>query len=208
MDLNCLRDEYTFGLNRIYLLFPEWGFQTTFLCAVNRFVLKQYAEEISKAGTFKILNWMHRGDYRVNEETVFICSTPGKKMRGDILQGYFTGGGTVTNVALETAFFMGFQEVILIGVDHTYTQKGAPGKPITSTDADVDHFDPNYFGPGAIWQLPNYQTMEEGYRQTKMLFEGDGRIVVDGTVGGQLKIFPKVNFYEHLEKSTFQNLRN
>ena len=31
MDLSPLRDEVTFGLNRIYLLFEELGFSTTFL---------------------------------------------------------------------------------------------------------------------------------------------------------------------------------
>ncbi len=208
MDLGILRGEFTFGLNRIYLLFPEWGFRTNFLVAINRFVIKQYAEEIHSLQMLKILNWKHRGAYAPDEKTAFICSRPSEEMHGNILKGYFTGGGTVTNAALEVAFYMGFEEVILIGVDHTYSKKGDPGKPIRSAEADKDHFDPTYFGPGAIWQLPNYVTMEEGYKRAKALFEGDGRRIVDGTLGGKLQIFPKVDFYNYLSESNFKNQRS
>ena len=34
MDLSPLRDEFTFGLNRSYLMFDRIGFNTTFLVAV------------------------------------------------------------------------------------------------------------------------------------------------------------------------------
>src|SRR4030065_2684504 len=40
-DLNKLRGEFTFGLNRIYLLFSELGFSTTYLVSVNELVLEQ-----------------------------------------------------------------------------------------------------------------------------------------------------------------------
>ena len=46
MDLSPLRHEITFGLNRIYLLFPEVGFTTTYLVSVNDLVLQQCADEI------------------------------------------------------------------------------------------------------------------------------------------------------------------
>jgi len=208
MDLDVLRAEYTFGLNRIYLLFPKWGFQTTFLVAINRFVIKQYRKEIHAQNLVKILNWRHRESFPPDEKTVYVCSSPGREMDGDILTGYFTGGGTVTNVALEMAYYLGFEEVILIGIDHTYSAKGEPGMPMRSTQADKDHFDPTYFGPGAVWQLPNYMTMEEGYWRAKHLFESNGRQVVDGTFNGNLQIFPKVDFYAYLAESKFKNQHN
>src|SRR5512136_148163 len=45
-DLAKLRGEATFGLNRIYLLFPELGFSTTFLVGCNDLVLEQCAAEL------------------------------------------------------------------------------------------------------------------------------------------------------------------
>jgi len=107
MDLGILRGELTFGLNRIYLLFPEWGFRTNFLVAVNRFVLKQYAEEIRSLQMLKILNWMHRGPYTPDEETAFICSRPSEEMHGNILNGYFTGGGNRDKCCARGCVFYG-----------------------------------------------------------------------------------------------------
>ena len=37
-DLSRLRAEYTIGMNRIYLAFPEWGFQTSYYLSVNDLV--------------------------------------------------------------------------------------------------------------------------------------------------------------------------
>ena len=38
MDLSPLQNEITFGMNRIYLMFPELGFQTTYFLTVNSLV--------------------------------------------------------------------------------------------------------------------------------------------------------------------------
>ena len=43
-DLSLLKNEFTFGLNRIYLLFDELKFNTTYYVAVNNLVIEQCAE--------------------------------------------------------------------------------------------------------------------------------------------------------------------
>ncbi len=55
-DLTKLRGEFTFGLNRIYLLFPELGFTTTYLVSVNDLVLEQCAAEMKTLKSAKISN--------------------------------------------------------------------------------------------------------------------------------------------------------
>ncbi len=45
-DMSKLRGEYTLGMNRIYLMFPELGFQTTYYLSVNDLVIEQCAAEI------------------------------------------------------------------------------------------------------------------------------------------------------------------
>src|SRR4030066_2585922 len=54
-DLSKLRGEFTFGLNRIYLLFPELGFSTSCLVAVNDLVLEQCAAEMRSLDTHKFI---------------------------------------------------------------------------------------------------------------------------------------------------------
>jgi hypothetical protein len=206
MDLEILRDEYTFGLNRIYLLFEEWGFETTFLVSINGLVIKQFANEIAEVNSLKILNWASKKYVPANEKTAYVSSYPTTaRMQGNILNGYYPLPGTVTNVALELAFFMGFSEVILIGVDHNFVEKGIGGEAIVSENPDKNHFSPNYFGKGIVWQLPNYEVMENGYKKARTLFHNDGRQIVDATVAGNLRIFPKVDFLNHLKNSKYKN---
>ena len=38
-DLSKLKTEITFGMNRIYLAFPEWVFTTNYLCITNDLVV-------------------------------------------------------------------------------------------------------------------------------------------------------------------------
>ncbi len=45
-DLSLLKDEFTFGMNRIYLGFPEMGFQTTYFLTINSLVIEQCAADI------------------------------------------------------------------------------------------------------------------------------------------------------------------
>ncbi|MBP8997236.1 MAG: hypothetical protein KBG10_02995, partial [Anaerolineaceae bacterium] len=97
-------------------------------------------------------------------------------------------------VAMQLAYFMGFKQVILIGVDHNFTTQGKPNTTVVSTGDDPNHFHPGYFGQGFRWQLPDLETSEIAYQLAKEAYRKDGREILDATVGGKLTIFPKVNF--------------
>ena len=100
----------------------------------------------------------------------------------------------MTYVALQAAYWMGFQEVILVGVDHRYSTAGPANAMVVSQSDDPDHFDPEYFGRGFRWQLPDLEASERSYRLARAAFEADGRRIVDATVGGQLEVFPKIDY--------------
>ncbi|HSO26671.1 MAG TPA: hypothetical protein VLS48_01280, partial [Anaerolineales bacterium] len=103
-------------------------------------------------------------------------------------------GATVTYVALQLAYYMGFSEVILIGVDHSFSTQGQPNTTVVSQGEDPDHFHKGYFGKGFRWQIPDLATSEVSYRMARQAYEADGRRVVDATVGGKLTVFPKVAY--------------
>ena len=106
---------------------------------------------------------------------------------------------TVTYVALQLAYFMGFETVILIGVDHSFKSKGKPNTTVVSAGDDPNHFDSGYFGKGFRWQLPDLDTSEKAYLRARKFFEDDSRQVLDATVGGKLQVFPKVSYDSLLE---------
>ncbi len=193
-DLKKLRGEFTFGLNRIYLLFPEMGFTTTYFLSMNDLVIEQCAAEIQGLPIPKFLSWRSHRFLNPTEDTHFLYTTyTGPKFARDVT-GRLWEGATVTYVALQLAYHMGFGKVILIGVDHNFVTKGDANKTITSQGDDPNHFAPDYFGKGFRWQLPDLETSERAYRMARSAYESDGREVLDATIGGKLMVFPKVDY--------------
>ena len=194
-DLSLLQGEVTFGLNRIYLLFPELGFKTTYLVSVNDLVVEQCAAELRSLDLPKFITWRARRWLSKDPRTIFVDTvyTGPENFTADATGRVFEGF-TVTYVALQLAYYMGFQEVILVGVDHNFTTQGPANAAVISNGDDPNHFSPNYFGKGFKWQLPDLEGSERAYRLAKQTFERDGRKIVDATVGGKLKVFPKVSY--------------
>lgn len=194
-DLKKLKNEYTFGLNRIYLLFDKLNFQTSFLVSTNNLVLEQFGDEIDKLDIDKFISWKCRDFVRSVKNTTFVRTLAKQKFSKNLSNGLWEGA-TVTFVAMQIAFHMGFEEVILIGVDHSFKRKGRAHKQVSQSNQDVDHFDPNYFPKGSRWHLPDLSTSEYAYSLAKSAFEEENRKILDATINGQLTIFPKVNYDE------------
>lgn len=194
-DLSKLESEATFGLNRIYLLFDEMGYQTTYFVAVNTLVIEQCAEDIRALAMPKFITWRGRRWLADDPDTVFLDTdyTPPPTF-SEVATGRVFEGSTVTYVALQLAFHMGFEKVILVGVDHNFQTEGPPNVTVTSDGSDQDHFAADYFGEGFRWQLPDLEASERAYRMAREAYGAAGREVVDATIGGQLEIFPKVDY--------------
>ena len=197
-DLSKLRNEITFGMNRIYLLFPELGFTTTYFASINDLVIEQFADEILALPMPKFLAWRSHRHFPSNlplaQSPTFLYTSYTGPRFAKTITGRVWEGATVTNVALQLAFHMGFEKVILIGVDHNFTSKGDANKTVVSQGDDPNHFAPNYFGKGAKWQLPDLDTSEIGYTLAREAYRKAGREVIDATVGGKLTIFRKVDY--------------
>jgi hypothetical protein len=195
-DLTLLKDEYTFGLNRIYLLFRELGFATTYLVSVNDLVIQQCAAEIVAQPCHKFLPWGTRRSLPQDlpADLTFI-QTEGihPAFRTDARRLMWSGA-TVTFIAMQLAYHIGFQTAVLIGVDHSFTTQGTPHQAVVSQGDDPNHFSPDYFGKGFKWQLPDLKTSEHAYALARRAFEADGRAILDATVGGHLTVFPKVEY--------------
>lgn len=194
-DLTRLRGEYSFGLNRIYLLYPELGFSTTYLVSVNDLVLQQCAAEMQSLQVPKFITWRARTWFRPDPNLTYLDTDfMGYEDFCTSITGRFFEGFTVTYVALQLAFQMGFTEAILVGVDHNFVTQGTANQTVVSQGDDPNHFTPNYFGKGFKWQLPDLAGSERAYTLAREAYSTAGRRVLDATVGGKLTIFPKVNF--------------
>jgi hypothetical protein len=197
-DMRKLKNEFTFGMNRIYLMFPELGFSTTYLTVVNDLVIEQTGSDLAALSVPTFLAWRSRHHFStqlpLNQLPTFLyTSYTGPRFSSDV-RGRVWEGATVTNVTLQLAFHMGFRQVILIGVDHNYTATGKPNTTVVSQGDDANHFSAAYFGKGFRWQLPDLETSEVGYDMAREAYHKAGREVLDATIGGKLTIFPKVEY--------------
>ena len=195
MDLGPLADEVTFGMNRIYLLFEQMVFQPSYYVSINDLVLGQFAHEIAQLPMPNFLNWTQRHAFPEDETILYLRPRLALRdgFQGDVRQPIYSGG-TVTYAALQLAYYLGFDEVILIGVDHRFAAQGTPNQAETRAGADRDHFHPDYFPAGSRWQLPDLRRSELAYQLADEGFRAAGRRVLDATVDGACPVFEKVDF--------------
>lgn len=196
MDLSFLRREVVIGTNKIYLGFQRFGFYPKYYVAVNPKVLKQSADYISGLNCVKFLSDRCADSIPEDGLTYHINTTraPARFCR-DISQGVHEGW-TVTYAALQVARYLGFSEVVLIGMDHRYEYNGAPNQTQRLDGPDPNHFSPDYFGNGQHWDNPDLAHSEESYRIARAEFESEGRRILDATAGGACTIFEKADYKE------------
>jgi len=199
-DLSLIKDEFTFGLNRIYLNYETMGYQTSCLVCVNHHVMDQWGPEFDALNIPKYFDWKARGFVRPDAQTTFFRSVTGPKFSTCIPEEGLWQGATVTYAAMQLAYHMGFSQVILIGVDHSFVTQGPAHQLVTSEGDDPNHFHPDYFGKGSRWQLPDLETSEIAYGLARKQFESSGRRIVDATIGGKLTVLPKSDLRSLLSK--------
>ncbi len=193
-----LRHEVTFGMNRIYLAFSEWGFATSFLVSINDLVIEQCVDDFLALDMPQFFSWRARRFFSPglppHKRPTFLYTTYDMPRFARDARFRLWEGATVTYVCLQLAFHMGFKEAVLIGVDHSFKTKGKANQTVVSGGDDPNHFAPDYFGKGFRWQLPDLDTSEQAYWLARQAWEADGRRVLDATIGGQLQVFPKVDY--------------
>jgi hypothetical protein len=194
MKLDFLRDETVIGLNKIYLGFRKFHFYPRYYVAVNTKVIQQSAEQIKAMNCVKFISLCGADSLPENALTYHIDSrNPPARFCHNITLGVHEGW-TVTFVALQIAYYLGFKEVALIGMDHRYEYTGAPNEACQLEGPDPNHFSPDYFGNGQTWDNPDLMHSEESYHIARAEFEKDGRRIIDATLDGACTIFEKVDY--------------
>lgn len=194
MDLSFLKNEICFGLNKIYLGFRTFNFYPKYYVAVNEKVLRQSELEIKKLTCVKFLSNRCADIFNSNPLTHIVNTlNPPARFSKDISQG-LEEGWTVTFAALQIAFYLGFKEVVIIGMDHNFTYNGKPNEESKMEGNDPNHFHKDYFADGVKWDNPDLFNSEESYRIANEVFQGDGRNIIDATLNGRCNVFQKRSY--------------
>lgn len=202
-DLDLLKNEICFSSNRIYQLFDKTSWRPTFFCSGDPAFSEKIGEmlvSITENVKYVILNLAHVKNYDVrvrNRGNVYFYKTivgtgfdAINKERGKFRERLdFTKEidsiGTITYEIIEMALYMGFSEIILLGVDHFYgggKHNYAGGfKPLTVDDKSQ------------MGSIISTQRWTDGYKYIKELSEKEGIQIKNATRGGNLEVFERVD---------------
>ena len=200
-DLTIIpNDVFTFGLNKINLLFDKTSFRPSCIVSVNKYVIEQNKHYFRSSPLPLFLDSKAALANRIkasNHRTLLFSSNSEPGFSTDPTYA-IAQGSTVTFVAMQLAFYLGFRHVALIGCDHYFNSQGQDHKLTNATKIDHDHFDPTYFSNGMKWQLPSLLGSEESYIRAQRIYLKYNRNIYNCTEGGSLTLFKRLSLEKFL----------
>lgn len=211
-DLSRLAAEHTFGVNKIHLLFDQIDWRPTYYTLLDWKMGPAVAPDVDQyADSIKFFPERFRGLLPGGAETYWYAPRKVGKHIDDQFDPNITEGipssGTVLMTAIQQAFFLGFRDIILIGVDAAYSipasvrQEGpdinrtGTKLHLTSTaNDDPNHFDPAYFGAGDRWHDPNVDEMRRMFKLMRKGVTRHGGTLRNATIGGELDELDRVDY--------------
>ena len=194
MSVDFLKQETVIGMNKIFLGFKKFGFYPRYYLAINRLVLQQSAHIIKDLTCTKFIPVHSRSFLPENALTYHVDTDhPPARFSRDISLGIHEGW-TVTYAGLQIAYYLGFKEVVIIGMDHRYQFTGAPNEPSKLNGPDPNHFSEDYFGFGQTRDNPDLINSEISYGVARKEYENSGRRIIDATLNGSCNIFEKADY--------------
>lgn len=208
VDFNLIGpDIITFGLNKIHLIQETKPIKLDYLVAIDPRIIEQFTDFLVDNTTLSKFIGINHLSKEIQEELLSnstiipLWSERKFGFSSNIAQQVFEGS-TVTYVALQIAYYMGFNNVILVGCDHNF---GQDVSDLTSTKVGNHpnyHFHERYFEPDFIF-TPDLEGSEIAYRMAKIAFYNRGGKVINATPDTKLTVFPVTDL-----ASALKELRN
>lgn len=202
-DLERLKNEYTFASNRIFGLYERTEWRPTFYCMQDFALIKELVEELPKLIPKVKYNFFpyniegeslkkigkEKNVFKFYLNMVQFDEEKGPLFSEDISEQIYEGY-TVTYAAIQIALYLGFKEVYLLGVDHSYSSnmnkdgKGVSEKDYAEGMAKVNMSNLN--GAQLDKSTLAYKVADKYARE-------HGCIIYNATRGGALEAFRRIN---------------
>jgi glycosyltransferase involved in cell wall biosynthesis len=194
-DLERLRDEVTFGCNRVYLAYNKMEYRPTYLCSTDEQMIRDFGQEMVDNHPGAVLLVANhdpelRGEYtwfRMGSRTPLEFST-------NVVDFVMPGGGTLIT-AIQIGFHMGIVRYYLYGMDHSFVFDVDRDERdyYQSATGDGNHFIPNYRS-GGRWAPPVLWQVEGALLSCQVFLQQFGGWIRNATRGGKLEALSRVDF--------------
>lgn len=196
-DVELIKDEITFSMNTSYKLFDKTSWRPTYYCIEDKYVYNRIKDDLNSSA-FNIIfiadyiNWKARNIYHVpvlqnwastHQQRVHLPQRfQEKKFSNDITEiCYF--GTSVVHFIMQICFYMGFEEIYLLGADCDFSSKQNHSSLAQYKGGEVI---PN--PPGDI-----FEGLMGDYELAKKEAAKRGIKIFNATRGGKLEKFQRVN---------------
>ena len=205
-DLNSLKDEITFGSNRIYLAFEETDWRPSYYSVLDQLVAQNNAHIIETLELKKIFGSGVKQHFSSNIDAIYVNElippvTDNRiefKFSKDLMVGSY-GGWTVVYLQMQLAYYMGIKELYLTGIDFKFEHSKSTGKKnsdgeILKQENESNHFHPLYRLPGEEWSIPRLDYQCQAFTVAKKSFEESNGIVRNASRVTALHVFERIDF--------------
>ena len=205
-DLDLLKNEKTFAANRIYKMYPYTDWRPTYYMIIDYAIIHTMNKENEKAlgaeyffvASRKLAQkYKNQNAHQIGKEVSVPVHpynrVPLQKVKEDVYQ-CFSHPYSVTITAFEMAFYMGFKEIYLLGVDHSFAVEIDMNGKRHINENIASHFKEDS-DKGKYFSCKEALTIE--YETCKKYADQHGIKVVNVTRGGKLEVF---------ERDTLENI--
>jgi hypothetical protein len=203
VDLGKLEGHKVMGVNGTALID---GLNLDYFVTVSNYFWKSHQKDLSDLECRRFIPYFLREFLESNSPTVWLNSIADKEYK--ILDvekpwkfsydpdRFIFLGGTVIFVCLQILYYLGYEEVVVLGLDHDYgiDKNDVPraGKSVSS-DSLKAHFKKDYYRKGEQVHI-DLHGMERAYDLAEEAFRANGRRILNATPGTKLETFEKVEY--------------
>lgn len=214
-DLEALKNNhiFSFASKRINLIYDQTSWRPDIWGASDLDYIETNLEEIKAMSGYKKLLCAQTitRQIGIDENAIYYPFIQVERrppwFNADVMRGVHFWG-TITCKLINIAVYMGFSQIYLLGVDNTFPYKrNKKGEYVCEVD-EKNHFSDKYYDKKYAERLSKNiddvikakQYMDESYRSVKWHCDSMGVSVVNATRGGELEIFPRMEFERVVEK--------
>lgn len=197
-DLDRIKDEVSFAANRIDLCFVDTAWRPTYYSIIDSLVWEKIRTklhyDIHEVFTTKRCLPLDP-KYAVPNVVPMLSDQLYKgKYRGslDATAGLFHTM-SVTHFNIQLAMHMGFSDIILLGVDHSYAGEEKKTSSYEHEPTQQNHFSASYRQPGELVAKAPIEYMTWGFSNLRLMAEENRIQIVNATRGGNLEVFDRVD---------------
>lgn len=208
LDLIHRLEVPSFASNKIYKIFTQTHWRPTYYCVTDFDMVEWYQEEVEGVEAAQkfftdYYNYRSLPLYPAARYLKLRFDDYGEAMgphfSTDVSRGVWCGYTVTYDICLQLAAYMGFQTIVLIGVDNHYGPAGEQDAwHFYADDANVQE---SYVRAAAGTNRPLVARMEQAYRKAEAVSRRRGFRVLNATRGGHLEAFTRVGLEAALRGS-------